>query len=150
MNRTRLILRLLVASVPALVITACGTTDSGWKKTNMPDSIKVPFTWTADKPTGCPQGQLTSPTVEKPQYPRTPSFFGTETPRGRVILVATIAADGTVINISAFAADDGRLIPPSVTALKLWRFKPALCGGAPIPIPLKVAFYFGVAPRRKA
>ena len=130
-----------------LLFVGCTSSSAVWKKTNPPDSIRVPMEWDIPE-VDCPG--LVLPTVVHHQGARPPNTFGETTPRGRVILSGVVNADGSVSDVKPFAADDGRLIGPAVAAFRMWRFKPARCGETAVAIGLKMAFYFNVPPPPKA
>ena len=59
-------------------------------------------------------------------------------PRGRVVLLGRLGVDGKLEDLQVIAKDDGRLVAPSLAAVKTWRYEPAKCDGTPVPVRFSV------------
>lgn len=62
---------------------------------------------------------------------------------GDMILIATVAPDGTVSKVEAYASPDRDMTKYSAQVIMLTKFKPAVCKGAPCQMEFAFRYSFG-------
>ena len=64
---------------------------------------------------------------------------------GQVVLMAHVAADGSVTDIEVITAAHPDLVSASIDAARQWRFEPTRLWGTPVEVPIKMTFNFRAA-----
>jgi TonB family protein len=147
-NRPVLSAGLCLASLAIALLLApvsCSTASGGSARSRATplDWEGAPFVICAKRPSEACEN-LAGPRPLSTPAPFYPSGDGGLAPRGVVVLTGEIGTDGTVMNLDVLKSDDGRLVPPSVAAVRAWRFEPAKCAGRPIGVTLSITLDFQV------
>jgi TonB family protein len=75
----------------------------------------------------------------RPQYPESAKARGA---RGTVLLNGLILQDGTLGNLRVMASPDPDLASAALTAVRQWRYQPALLNGQPVEVETTVSVNF--------
>jgi TonB family protein len=78
----------------------------------------------------------------EPRYPR--DFDGGVSSQGEIVVEAIITTEGTVRDPRVVLSDNPRLIDPVLLAVKQWKYKPAMCDGAPVEMVIHIYTRFWV------
>jgi TonB family protein len=100
---------------------------------------------TAAPPVHKPGDGVSAPTVvtdRKPIYPSEAMTWGVD---GVVMLECVVETNGSVGEVRVFRSLDPALDEAAVTALKAWRFKPAMKDGQPVRALVNVEMSFSLA-----
>ncbi|MBM3737389.1 MAG: TonB family protein [Acidobacteria bacterium] len=79
---------------------------------------------------------------ERPQYPDAAKRAGVE---GTAMLRAVISVDGSVINVTPLSGSDSALAEAAASAVKQWKYQPALLNGQPVETVTVVEIVFKLA-----
>jgi protein TonB len=63
---------------------------------------------------------------------------------GKVILNATINADGSIKNLSVITSSNPLLVPGVIDAVKNWKYKPTLLNGQPVEVLTTITVNFAL------
>ena len=86
---------------------------------------------------------VTEPVLVDKVNPAYPAGAKQDRVQGSVILDVTIGADGTVLDAKASKSPDERLSEAAVSAIKQWKFKPALTkAGKPVEVLASITVNF--------
>src|SRR5262249_24204435 len=87
-------------------------------------------------------GQLTTPDAFQQSDPGHPMELMKANVQGTVTLYAVIHSDGTVGDVRVLTSPDERLEPLATSALKRWKFHPAMKDGKPVALEAVVMIPF--------
>jgi TonB family protein len=86
---------------------------------------------------GCEDASV--PIVDKQTFPRYPQDSKLNHEQGVVVLFARIEADGSVTHLKPLSNSPALLTQSAMDAVSQWKYKPALCGGTPVPREITVS-----------
>ncbi len=89
-------------------------------------------------------GQLAVPALLYRVEPVYPAVAASAQVTGMVILEAVVGADGCVESVKVLRSASKLLDPPSIDAIKQWRYSPLMLNGIPTPFVLTVTFNFSI------
>jgi protein TonB len=78
--------------------------------------------------------EITHPVVIEKIQPKYPPEAREEKLMGTVVVETVITEEGLVDAIEVVTSDDPRFSEAAVSAIKQWRFEPALCDGTPAAV----------------
>jgi len=79
------------------------------------------------------------------EYPEIPDSAKKGSSSGQVVLRIIIGVDGSIRRIDVIGATNELLVPPTLAAVKKWRFSPATSYGKPVEVENTISMDFGFA-----
>jgi TonB family protein len=98
--------------------------------------------WAADSHPACEKIQ--APEHIRRVEPEYPADLRRLRVQGKVVMTATLRADGVLQDIKVSSSPSPYLSKLAVEAFQRWRYKPARCGGEPIQVYITTTMTFGL------
>jgi protein TonB len=104
------------------------------------------FAQTVEHPLSIGEG-ITPPVLTRQVDPKFSHGMRKHVGRSNVVVHVVIDNQGVPVNLSLVSPGDPDFDQSALKAVSQWRFKPAMTGGEPVAVELKIDVQFSIEPR---